>query len=123
MFLEFGRVRQPAPQESILHSVAVTPLDDVDRVVTYLRSGHGVIAMMDVQDDVFDRSAQLLNGSSILTDGDWLWRQDFAHYVGRHNVAVPAEFLRLIRERQYIVPDVDEATLERSADEAEHLMF
>jgi hypothetical protein len=79
--------------------------------------------MMDVQDDFFDRSQQVLSGSSVSTDGDWLWRDDLAHYVQRHNVTIPDEFLRLIRERHYIVPDVDEAVLDAAADEAEHLMF
>jgi hypothetical protein len=123
MFIELGRVKQAEPQPSILDNVGREPLPDADRVVAYLRAGHGLIAMMDVQDDFFDRSRQVLSGSSISTDGDWLWRDDLAHYVQRHNVTIPDEFLRLIRERHYIVPDVDEAVLDAAADEAERLMF
>jgi hypothetical protein len=123
MFIELGRVKQAEPQPSILDNVGREPLPDADRVVAYLRAGHGLIAMMDVQDDFFDRSQQVLSGSSVSTDGDWLWRDDLAHYVQRHNVTIPDEFLRLIRERHYIVPDVDEAVLDAAADEAEHLMF
>jgi hypothetical protein len=92
--------------------------------VAYLRAGHVLIDMMDIQDDVIDPSAeQVMNGSSVATDGDWLWREDLAYYVRRHNVDLPGEFLALIRGRNYQVPEVDPATLDRCADEAARLMF
>ncbi len=123
MFIELGRVKQAEPQPSILDNVGREPLPDADRVVAYLRAGHGLIAMMDVQDDFFDRSQQVLSGSSVSTDGDWLWRDDLAHYVQRHNVTLPEDFLRLIRRRHYVVPEVAEAVLDAAADDAERLMF
>jgi hypothetical protein len=124
MFLEFGPVRQEEPQDSIFQHIAATPLEDLDRVVGYLRAGHELVTAMDIQDDVIDSSqGQVLSGSSVLTDGDWLWRKDFAYYVGRHNVAVPDELLRLIRGRNYVVPQVDEAALDACADEAVRLMW
>jgi hypothetical protein len=122
MFIELGRVKQSAPQESILQNVADLPLPDVDQVVAYLKDGHVLIDFMDISDDVFDKSRQIVGGPSTMTDGDWIWRDDFAYYVARHHVIVPAEFLDLIRLRQYVVPDVDEPTLDRIADEAVHLM-
>jgi hypothetical protein len=124
MFIEFGPVKQAEPQESIKAHVGPAPLEDVDQVVAYLRSGHPLIDMMDVQEDVFDSSRRpIMNGSSIATDGDWLWRDDLAYYVRRHNVALPDEFLQLIRQRNYTVPDVDEAVLDTAGAEAERLMF
>ncbi|MEU8607371.1 hypothetical protein AB0C29_05155 [Actinoplanes sp. NPDC048791] len=123
MFVELGRLRPPTPQPSILAGVASAPLPDVDAVVAYLRGGHKLIAAMDLQDDVFDPAHQILNGSSILTDGDWLWRHDYAHYVGRHDVEVPPEFLDLIRSRDYAVPELDDPTLDKCAAFAEDLVF
>jgi hypothetical protein len=123
MFIELGRVKQPDPQPSILTTVSPEPLPDTDRVVAYLRAGHDLIAMMDVQNDVFDSSQKVLSGSSIKTDGDWLWREDLAYYVSRHDVAIPEEFLQLIRQRRYIVPDVADDILDDAADQAEYLMF
>jgi hypothetical protein len=122
MFIELGRVKQSAPQDSILENVAESPLPDADQVVSYLKGGHVLIDFMDISDDVFDRSRQIMGGPSTVTDGDWIWRDDLAYYVARHNVIVPAEFLELIRQRQYVVPDVDEPTLDRIADEAVRLM-
>ncbi len=40
-----------------------------------------------------------------MTDGDWLWRQSLAFFVERRNVALPGDFLSLIRGRAYAVPD------------------
>ena len=123
MFIELGPVRSAERQDSILANVAPEPLADLDQVLAYLKAGHGLIAMMDLQDDVFDGSRQVMNGSSVRTDGEWLWREDLAYYVERHNVAIPGEFLDLIRRRGYLVPDLDELTLEECTVQAEHLMF
>ncbi|GGQ44651.1 hypothetical protein GCM10010166_11500 [Couchioplanes caeruleus subsp. azureus] len=46
-----------------------------------------------------------MNGPTLLTDGDWLWRKDFPYYVRYRRVAVPEDFLTVIRERDYVVPD------------------
>jgi hypothetical protein len=124
MFIEFGPVKQAEPQDSIKAHIGPGPLPDVDKVVGYLRSGHPLIDMMDIQDDVLDSSQRpIMNGSSIATDGDWLWRNDLAYYVRRHNVALPDEFLQLIRQRNYTVPHVDDAVLDAAGAEAGHLMF
>jgi hypothetical protein len=122
MFVELGAVKQTVPQESIFANVGQAPLPDVDRVVGYLRAGHVLIDFMDSRDDLFDASRQIIGGPTTLTDGEWFWRDDLAHYVSRHNVRIPDEFLQAIRERQYVVPELDEATLDRCADEAVRLM-
>ena len=82
----------------------------------------GVWIAEDIEQIVQGVQNGILGGPSTLTDGDWIWRDDFAYYVARHNVIVPAEFLDLIRQRRYVVPEVDEPTLERITDEAVRLM-
>lgn len=123
MFIELGKVRSAAGQDSIRTHVLERPLPDVDQVVAYLRAGHVLIDFMDVQDDVFDGSRQVLGGPTILTDGEWLWRDDLAYYASRHDVALPEEFLAHIRRHDYTVPVVDEPTLEKCTEHANHLMF
>jgi hypothetical protein len=122
MFAELGPVKQAEPQPSIFDNRLDEPLPDVDRVVAYLRGGHKLMAFMDVADDVFDSSKQVMNGSSILTDGDWMWRNDIAYYVERHNVTPPPEMLELIRQRHYIVPDVPDDVLDALVEPAIQLM-
>ena len=122
MFVELGRVKQDGPQPSIHDSVLGETLPDAERVVGYLRGGHRLLDFMDISDDVFDSSQQVLGGPSVLTDGDWMWRDDLAHYVERHRVTPPAEFLALIRERHYIVPSVADEVLDGLVDPAVRLM-
>ncbi|MFY1702650.1 hypothetical protein ACN28G_13040 [Micromonospora sp. WMMA1923] len=123
MFLEFGPVRSAEPQRSILDSVADEELPDLARVVGYLDAGHVLIDVMDVAADPFEPTDQVMNGSTVLTDGDWLWRRDLAYYVRRHRVAVPAEFLALIRARGYAVPARGVPELTACARRARALMF
>jgi hypothetical protein len=121
-FRELGSLRPGTPQPSLADQ-AREPLPDADRVVSYLRDGHVLITMMDLQDDWFAPDHPIMNGSSVLTDGEWFWRIDLAHYVGRHHVSLPAEFLARIRAGHYIVPDLDEPTLIALTDEIDPIVF
>lgn len=123
MFVEFGRIRSDQPQGSIFDHVREQELPDLARVVGYLEAGHILIDMMDIADDPFDSAQQVMNGSTVMTDGDWLWRKDFAYFVRRHHVAVPEDFLALIRERDYAVPAPDVSVLTACSQEARRLMF
>ncbi|MFI5929592.1 hypothetical protein ACIA3K_26960 [Micromonospora sp. NPDC051543] len=123
MFRELGPVRSAEPQESILDSVADEELPDLTQVVAYLKSGHVLIDVMDVADDAFDSTRQVMNGSTVVTDGDWLWRKDLAYYVGRHRIALPQDFLALIRERDYVVPPRGVPELTACSRQARELMF
>mgnify|MGYP004490329077 CR=1 FL=1 len=123
MFVELGQGFHPDPELRIRDHIAPDPLRDADRVVAYLRAGHGLIDMMDLEDDPLDPARQVMNGSSILTDGEWLWRYDFAYYVSRHRVVVPEEFLAVIRARHYIVPDVSVERLIALTPDAKRFAF
>ncbi|GAB7043608.1 MULTISPECIES: hypothetical protein [Catenuloplanes] len=123
MFVELGPIRSDEPQPSIFDSVLDEELPDAARVVAYLRAGHLLIGAMDIADDPFEPGRQIMNGSSVQTDGDWMWRKDLARFVQRRRVGLPPEFLALIRERDYRVPERDEPTLIAYAKQAEELMF
>ncbi|MEU6075880.1 hypothetical protein [Micromonospora sp. NPDC047074] len=123
MFRELGPVGLGLVQESIFDNVSAVELPDVDEVVRYLRAGYVLIDMMDLADDPFDPARQVMNGSTIRTDGDWLWRDDLAYYVHRHRVTLPEDFLALIRERRYVMPHRDEELLRECSLVAEELMF
>jgi hypothetical protein len=124
MFIELDQGRHPEPVQSIADCISKEPLFDAEKVVAYLRSGHYLIDMMDSQNDVLDAMARrIIGGSSILTDGEWLWRDDYAYYVRRHNVVVPENLLTTIRQRNYIVPPVPEPVLLDLTKEARTLAF
>ena len=111
MFIELSQGSHPMPALSIKDHIAPQPLPDKDQVVAYLKAGYFLIDMMDLENDPLDPTRQVMNGSSILTDGEWLWRKDFAYYVRKHNVAVPEDFLARIRGNGYAVPECSVAEL------------
>jgi hypothetical protein len=43
-------------------------------------------------------------GSWDLTDGEWVWPQGLAHYVQRHWVCLPDEFVETMRVNSWRVP-------------------
>jgi hypothetical protein len=58
-----------------------------------------------------------------LTDGEWLWRDDLAHYVERHHVRLPEDFLESVRANGYQIPEITETTLRERSEEADRLLF
>lgn len=104
MFVELDQGLHPSPAQSIRDNLAAEPLPDGDRVTAYLAAGHPLIDMMGVETDYLNPTWEYLGGSSILTDGRWLWRRDFACYVRRHHVLVPPELLGRIRGFGHEVP-------------------
>ncbi|SNY74066.1 hypothetical protein [Paractinoplanes atraurantiacus] len=123
MFAELGQTRHPEPVESIADNIGAGPIEDAELVTRYLDNGYVLIDMMDVERDVLDPEQEILSGSSIMTDGDWLWRQDLSYYVRRHHVTLPPELLATIRERRYAIPPVDEERLVALTGDAERLAF
>ena len=47
-------------------------------------------------------------GSSDLTDGTWLFPEGLVHYVRRHALKPPEDFLQHMRESGFLVPDLPE---------------
>jgi hypothetical protein len=45
----------------------------------------------------------------------WLWRDDLAHYVIRHNVALPDDFIARMRANGWSIPILGEAEIARLA--------
>lgn len=45
------------------------------------------------------------------TDGAWIWPADVAHYLRKHRITPHAELVDRIRGRNFLLPDVDDATV------------
>ncbi|MES4903247.1 MULTISPECIES: hypothetical protein [unclassified Streptomyces] len=58
---------------------------------------------MEAGHDVITGSAHRhsLGCSSLVTDGTWLWRQDFPHYVETHHALLPKAFTQHVRDLNY----------------------
>ncbi|MFD7046634.1 hypothetical protein ACFWBS_03185 [Streptomyces mirabilis] len=71
---------------------AVQPVGEPDEaeLVAYLDACQVLIDVMEAGRDVITGSSHRHSSgcSSLVTDGTWLWRRDFPHYVETHHVPV-----------------------------------
>jgi len=77
---------------------------DRDRLVAYLRQGRPVFSYLGTSFCRFNCGvppAEL--GSEDLSDGTWMWPEGLAHYVEKHGVELPDEFLEHARAADFNV--------------------
>ena len=122
-----GMFREFAPGDadgwpSIVDHLDGQPLSDVDQIVGYLDAGYVLFDMLDTAKDVLG-DEWIINGASVLTDGEWLWRKDLSYYLTRHHVRLPEAFLAYVRDNGYRVPEHDVATLRRYTEQARSLLY
>ncbi|MFG2757135.1 hypothetical protein [Streptomyces wuyuanensis] len=100
---------------------AVQPVGEPDEVdlVTYLDAGHVLMDVMEGGHDVITGSGHRHSSgcSSLLTDGSWLWRLDFPHYLETHHVSLPQTFLEHVRSLNYQMPAIAVAQFAPHYDE------
>ena len=88
--------------------------DELDRIIAYLRAGREFNAWdgysycqfgcRDKFEDPVDPGVEDM-GVSDRFDGVWIWPEGLAHYVERHSVRLPEEFVDHMRFRSWVVPD------------------
>jgi hypothetical protein len=79
------------------------------QIVAYLRSGHRCRGYLGSSGCRFScREKFGLLGSGELTDGEWIWPEGLPHYVQRHGVVLPEEFVASASARGWEVPPVDQ---------------
>ena len=97
--------------------------DNEAKVISeYLRSGIPVIDIMEASIDPFDQSIVMPGGPSLISDGDWVWRQDLAYFVEKYKVRLPKDFVFYALKRGTVSADgnaiVDQSRAVREAYEA-----
>jgi len=72
---------------------------DLDKIVAYLKSGgkHSTVATMK-ECEYCDEFAGPVN---YFTDGVWMWPQWIIHYLVKHGLKLPEEFVNSIRHNDY----------------------
>ncbi|MEV4725483.1 hypothetical protein [Micromonospora humida] len=121
-FRELGPDPAEVYAESIRAHLGPSPLPDVEDVVRYLRDGHGLIDVMGAEVDVLGSDRHLVGGASVMTDGEWLWRDDLRFYVTTYHVRLPEDFLATIRRNSYHVPELPVEDLRAAGKEAMRLL-
>ncbi|MFH9084371.1 hypothetical protein [Streptomyces sp. NPDC017673] len=85
-------------------------------LVRHLRAGALLAASGAAVRDVLSPTNELIGGLHLLTDGEWFWHTDLAHYVERYHVPVDDRFVEHARLRGWSPPQLSEAELIRLAD-------
>lgn len=80
-----------------------------EKLLTYLQAGYIFCTYCGYSSCRFKccHTYSLL-GTAELTDGEWVWPDGLVHYIDRHSVALPEEFLQSIRARQWTLPPLEE---------------
>ncbi|MGW7328150.1 hypothetical protein ACWGIU_05935 [Streptomyces sp. NPDC054840] len=111
----FYREMQPEPQgvfhESIRDKVRSEAPYPKAEIRKYLASGYPVFDIMETTRDVVGGSFTVAGGSSLLSDGRFVWRADLAEYVDTYNLELPGEFLSFAAEHAFRVPAASHETL------------
>ncbi|MBF6211536.1 hypothetical protein IU487_10810 [Nocardia puris] len=88
------------------------PLTDRQAILDYMRAAPPVFDVLEDVVDLFDNTTVIPGGSSLLSDGQWIWRVDSIHYLATYRLAFPEPFLYHVRGANYqppaAAPDNDE---------------
>lgn len=106
--LAYGRPDGP----SIRAAVRATAPEHEGDLVRYLRGGAALIATPSMVPDVLSGTGAVIGGLHLLTDGQWLWYSDLAHYVRNYHVALDPRFIEHARRNDWTVPEIADEGLE-----------
>ncbi|MFC0003500.1 hypothetical protein [Micromonospora siamensis] len=121
-FRELGPDPAEVYAESIHDHLGAAPLPDTPRVVQYLREGHGLIDVMGAEPDVLGSDRRLVGGASVMTDGEWIWRDDLSFYLATYQVSLSREFVESVRANHYQVPQLQIDELRAASREAMRIL-
>ena len=89
---------------SLKSAVRPAPNYETKDIVKYLRTAPLLVASPGLVRDILDPVAPIIGAPNILTDGEWAWPEDLAHYVENYNVDLPQEFVRTLTVRAFEPP-------------------
>lgn len=89
---------------SLKNFAAAIPLQQNDRIVSYLRSGALFIALPGLSRDVLSNEHPIIGSLALWTDGIFLWPSDLSYYVEKYSVGLPREFIKHMEDNAWTVP-------------------
>ena len=118
-FAELEERRPNVFQGSIFEVISRNRDPHESNVVAYLRSGHALMDIMEGTSDVIaNDGCGVSGGSSLMTDGVWVWRLDLPYFVQKYHLELDPEFVWHAARNKYIVPDVPDERMAQLAPEA-----
>jgi hypothetical protein len=100
-FAELNPNRSDLSCGSIFEAIQDSKQDDERELIDYLRDGAPLIDIMESVLDAISGDGYVTGGSSILTDGVWIWREDLPYYVEHYHIRLTEEFVRHVRALAY----------------------
>ncbi|MFH8340421.1 hypothetical protein [Streptomyces sp. AM6-12] len=91
-------------------------------VVDYLEAGYPIFDVTELTIDAIGGAFRVPGGSSILTDGVFVWREDLSSYIERYHIDLPRDFLAAIQKNEFSIPAVDQETLLSISAEASRML-
>jgi hypothetical protein len=85
-------------------------------LVRYLRAGSVIAATGSAVYDFLSPTNEFIDVLQLLTDGEWFWHTDLAHYVERYHVPVDDRFVDRARLRGWVPPQLSDDQLVQIAD-------
>ena len=122
-YREFQIVDNGAYAGNIHDVVRPNPSVDEAEVLSYLNGGARVVEFMEAARDVISGDNYVTAGSSLVTDGLWVWRLDLAHYVARYHLELDREFLLRVAEHDGVCPEVSMEALRSVTDDIKVTFF
>ncbi|MFE2849938.1 hypothetical protein ACFXJO_02245 [Streptomyces lavendulae] len=114
---EFRELKHGSPQGPSLIAAVRSEGDPYEEdLVRYLRAGSVVAATGSAVYDFLSPTDEFIDGLHLLTDGEWLWYTDLAHYVERYHVPVDDRFVDHARHRGWVPPQLSDDQLVQIAD-------
>ncbi|MGW2683585.1 hypothetical protein ACWC6I_10540 [Streptomyces sp. NPDC001414] len=80
-------------------------------LVRYLGAGTLLAATTSRVHDILSSGNELIGALHLLTDGQWFWHTDLAHYVEHYHVPLDTRFIDHARGRGWRPPQLSDAEL------------
>ncbi|MEW2505949.1 hypothetical protein AB0878_36350 [Amycolatopsis sp. NPDC047767] len=113
-YAELEERRPDVFQGSIFDAISRDRSPNEANLVAYLDSGHDLIDIMEGTEDVVaGKGSSVSGGSSLMTDGVWVWRLDLPFFVKKYHLELDPEFVWHAASNRYVVPDIPRQELRR----------
>jgi hypothetical protein len=97
--------------ETLRENVNNPPNYSREMVKNYLDSGYPIFDVTETTVDVIAGSFRVPGGSSLLSDGIFVWRVDLSMYVERYGVTLPEDFVSFMSANDYSMPPASRESL------------
>ncbi|WP_326837412.1 hypothetical protein VSH64_21385 [Amycolatopsis rhabdoformis] len=85
-------------------------------LVAYLQGGRYLMYIMEgTRDVIANDGSGVSGGSSLMTDGIWVWRLDLPYLVKKHHLELDPEFVWHAAGNRYVVPEIPDERMAQLA--------